>query len=62
MPKQIIIRIDRQGQTKIDVQGCTGKECLSLTQPVEKLLGDASGREQKPEMFAEVEQQQQIHG
>lgn len=39
--EEIRIVIDQQGQVQVQVSGIAGPECLVITQPLEKLLGDA---------------------
>lgn len=47
--KQLIVRISKFGDTKIDAEGFTGSSCIEATQAIEVALGGGAKREYKPE-------------
>ena len=46
---KIIISINLEGETDIEVVGSKGKACLSLTDPLTKALGTVTDVDFKPE-------------
>jgi hypothetical protein len=51
--KKMRIRIGRDGQTQIRVEGGQGDNCLSFTRAVEQALGAVEQREPLPECHEE---------
>lgn len=49
MTKQIIVRINKFGDTKIDAEGFAGTSCVEATQAIELALGGGGKRNLKPE-------------
>lgn len=43
------VRIGKDGSTRIEVEGGTGKNCLVFTQALEERLGKVTEREMRPE-------------
>ena len=48
--EKIVIIIDEEGNSSIDVSGVKGKACLDITSKLEEALGVVSKREAKKEM------------
>ena len=55
MNPEIIINVDAK------VNGSSGGDCLSLTQPLEEALGGVDNREFKPEYRQTSHQTNQVH-
>ena len=51
MSQEIIIEIDAEGKTKIEVNGCAGPSCKSLTAQIEKALGEPIKETLKGEFY-----------
>lgn len=51
MSKEIVITIDKQGNTSVEAFGYKGKACLDATEAFEKILGEVKGRKSKAEMY-----------
>jgi hypothetical protein len=49
--EEIIITIDEQGNTTLEVRGVKGKRCISLTEFIEQELGRVQKRRRKPEYY-----------
>lgn len=49
MARQILVRISKYGDTKIDAEGFTGTSCVEATQAIELALGGGGKRDLKPE-------------
>jgi len=47
MKKQIIININKQGETKIEAVGYDGNGCVKATKPFEDLLGEVTEKQMK---------------
>ena len=63
MNPEIIINVDKDGNFTLEVNGSSGDNCLSLTQPLEEALGGVDNRNFKPEyrQTSQVHQQQQLN-
>jgi hypothetical protein len=63
MNPEITINVDANGNFTIEVNGSSGENCLSLTQPLEEALGGVDNREFKPEyrQSSPVHQQQSLN-
>lgn len=48
------VTIDKNGTTKIDVEGYSGPDCTKLTQSLEDALGVVERKEFKPEYYDEA--------
>ncbi len=46
---------------KMEVFGCAGRECISITEPLEKVLGKPKNRVEKQEMTSRPPLQQERH-
>jgi hypothetical protein len=49
--EEIIITIDKQGDTTLEVRGAKGKRCISLTEFMERELGQVKDRKRKTEYY-----------
>lgn len=57
MPGEIIVTIDKFGDTVIEVDGVAGRRCEQLTKPIEEALGTVTSCTAKPELYHEPIQQ-----
>ena len=51
MGEQIKVVVEKNGKLSIEVQGVSGARCLSLTEFLEKEVGEVSERERTREYF-----------
>jgi hypothetical protein len=58
MMESIEVTIDKSGQVKVEVNGCSGKSCSDLTKGIEQALGQVTADEQKPEYFRHGQERQ----
>lgn len=56
MKEQIIVHVGTDGSTKVEVKGCVGKSCASLTAEIERALGATSKDEKLPEFYQASQQ------
>ena len=49
--KEIIFKIDAEGEIQMEVQGVVGSKCDDFTAPFEKSLGVVAKKELKPQYF-----------
>ncbi|MGK7955819.1 MAG: DUF2997 domain-containing protein [Crocosphaera sp.] len=61
MNPEIIINVDANGNFTLEVNGSSGGDCLSLTQPLEEALGGVDNRKFKPEYRQTSHQTNQVH-
>jgi hypothetical protein len=61
MNPEITINVDANGNFTIEVNGSSGGNCLSLTQPLEEALGGVNERKFKPEYRQNPHQATQIN-
>lgn len=61
MNPEITITVDSNGSFTIEVNGSSGGNCLSLTQPLEEALGGVDNRKFKPEYRQTSHQTNQIN-
>ncbi len=61
MNPEIIINVEKSGNFTLEVNGSSGDNCLSLTQPLEEALGGVDNREFKPEYRQISQQSNQIN-
>jgi hypothetical protein len=54
--EMIVIEISPQGETKIEVKGCAGPSCSSLTAAIEKAVGRTVTDLKKPEFHQQSTQ------
>lgn len=54
---QIIKVMCKDGTAKIEVEGCPGQSCASLTERIEQALGTPGSPNYKPEYFQETQEQ-----
>lgn len=56
--KEIIFKIDAEGELTLEVVGAQGSECDAFTAPFEEALGTVAMKSRKDEFYqAEVEQE-----
>lgn len=55
--KEIIVTIDKNGETKIEAKGFQNRECLRATKPFEEALGKVSDRKMKRNVEIQKERQ-----
>lgn len=60
--KQIIVTIEEDGKSTVDVVGVKGKECAKLAQPIIDALGVATETKIKPEFHQQAALKQQVGG
>jgi hypothetical protein len=48
--KKIIITFEKDGTSKVEAHGFSGKACLSATEDIERAIGKAGARESTREM------------
>ncbi len=48
---EVIVKISPGGDVRFEVEGVKGNGCLTLTQGLEKSLGQIEHRIEKPEMY-----------
>lgn len=49
--ESVEIIIDKAGKVKVEVNGCSGSSCSSLTEGIEKALGNTVSDDKKQEFF-----------
>lgn len=59
--KKIIIKVNPQGNVKIEAEGYSDDECLAATAPYEKALGEVDNRIKKNDLFQSEQQGDQIN-
>ncbi len=52
--KEMIVKIDKNGNISIDTNGFTGDECIRETKKLEQALGVVTSREKKPSFYARI--------
>ena len=57
--EDVEITVEEDGTTKIEVKGCTGRQCADLTRDLERALGTVTADVKKPEYFQQQKQTQQ---
>lgn len=55
MAGEILIRIDKNGEVHLDVEGVNDASCEQLTQAFEKELGTVEDVQHKPEFYVELD-------
>jgi hypothetical protein len=53
MSEQCVVKIDKAGNVTVEANGVRGKSCDKLTAPMQRALGATTGRDLKPEHFAD---------
>ena len=56
MNQKIVVRISPKGQVKMEVVGCEGESCKSLTEAMERALGKVTEDELMPEFYKAQDQ------
>jgi hypothetical protein len=56
--ESVEIIIDKAGKVTVEVNGCSGSGCKSLTEGIELALGAVTKDETKPEFFKQAQGQQ----
>ncbi|NYT06747.1 MAG: DUF2997 domain-containing protein [Methanomicrobiales archaeon] len=51
--QQIEIRVDRDGNVTVHVEGVKGEECIRITRTLEEALGSVTDRSFRAEFFEE---------
>lgn len=59
--RTIKIKIDKKGDVKIEVDGCTGPTCKDITRAIEQALGISENVELKGEFHATEGQGQSVN-
>ncbi len=52
--QEVEIRVDREGNVAIHVQGIRGEECIRITKSIEEALGDLTDRLLSGEFYEEL--------
>lgn len=52
--ESVEVIIDKEGKVKVEVNGCTGSSCQTLTEGIEKALGTVQADDLKPEYFKQA--------
>lgn len=58
MTKQVVVKVSKLGDVKIDAEGFVGESCLAATQAIEQMLSGEAKRTLKPE-FDQAEASQE---
>ena len=54
--ESVEVIIDKNGNVKVEVNGCTGSGCKTLTEGIEKALGSVKADDLKPEYFKQSQE------
>jgi hypothetical protein len=56
--ESIDVVIDKEGKVKVEVNGCSGSSCKTLTEGIEKALGKVTSDDLKQDYYKQAQGQQ----
>ncbi len=56
--KEIIFKIDAEGEVSMEVRGASGSSCDAFTAPFEEMLGTVASKDRKAEFYANENEEQ----